>query len=161
MEMTDKKQCPQCGKKISGRLDKKFCDAYCRNSFNNLNKSVDELMIKDSNRQLRLNRRILKSLCPEGKATIRKEVLANLSFDFTTFTGMYPTAGKVYYLCYDYAYTPIMERETIRKVLIVQKQGYMDSFDQGSTLKRLQNPEENWIYPSSIIKTLSCLPKGR
>jgi hypothetical protein len=27
--------CCQCGKKVIGRTDKKFCDAICKNSFHN------------------------------------------------------------------------------------------------------------------------------
>lgn len=27
--------CCQCGKKVIGRTDKKFCDAMCKNSFHN------------------------------------------------------------------------------------------------------------------------------
>ena len=136
MELTEKRTCPQCGKKISGRLDKKFCDAYCRNSFNNLNKSTEELTIKACNRQLRMNRRILKSLCPEGKATVRKEVLDNLGFNFSAHTSIYPAPGKVYYLCYDYGFTPIVEKGNIKKVLIIQKQDYMRPFDPWNYLKK-------------------------
>ncbi len=77
--------------------------------------------IKATNRQLRLNRRILKSLCPEGKATIRKEVLLDLGFDFSRFNSIFPSSGKVYYLTYDYGFMPIYERE----VVIIKKQQYL------------------------------------
>ena len=32
------KVCPECGEKIIGRVDKKFCSDYCRNAFNNKSK---------------------------------------------------------------------------------------------------------------------------
>ena len=64
--------CKQCGKNITGRLDKKFCDDYCRNTYNNQNKRDDELLIQGINRIIRKNRRILKTLCPVGKAAVRR-----------------------------------------------------------------------------------------
>ncbi len=116
--------CMQCGKSLSGRTDKKFCDAYCRNTFNNQHKSGDEQMMQLTNSVLRKNRRILRTLCPEGKATVRKEVLVALSFDFGCFTGLFKTNATTYYMVYDYAFAAVWERD-IPKVLIVQKQPYM------------------------------------
>lgn len=29
------KKCLECGEKIVGRADKKFCNDYCRNAYNN------------------------------------------------------------------------------------------------------------------------------
>ncbi len=136
MDNFQKKECVFCSDPLVGRVDKKFCDAYCRNSHNNLSKSADELEIKAINRQLRLNRRILKSLCPEGKATIRKTILSNLGFDFSKFSSIYPTSGKAYYLIYDYGFMPIYEKETIEKVLIIKRQDYMQAFDPWAYLKR-------------------------
>jgi len=135
MDKFHKRNCHYCGKGIIGRLDKKFCDAYCRNSHNNINNSSDELQIKTINKQLRLNRRILKSLCPEGKATIRKEILSNLGFDFARFSSIFPSSGKVYYLIYDYGFMPIYERQTIEKVVIIKIQPYMKDFDPWIYLK--------------------------
>lgn len=121
-----KKTCRQCGKPLSGRADKKFCDAYCRNSYNNQNKAEDEVFIQDVNSVLRKNRRILKTLCPEGHATVRKEVLDHLEYNYVYFTGIFraPTSRLIYYVVYDYAFAPI-EKKKVKKVLIVQKQDYM------------------------------------
>ncbi len=27
--------CQQCGKPVKGRIDKRFCDDFCRNAYNN------------------------------------------------------------------------------------------------------------------------------
>ncbi len=124
--------CRQCGGKLTGRVDKKFCDDQCRNSFNNQNKRDDQRLILEVNRLIRKNRRILKSLCPIGKATVRKEVLDTMQYDYRYFSSIYKSnSNQVYYVCYDYAFSPIkqQDRETgkmIDKALIVQKQAYFD-----------------------------------
>ena len=102
-------KCLKCGKALSGRSDKKFCDAYCRNAYNNQHKAIDEQFINLVNSSIRRNRRILKSLSPEGKATVRKEVLDQMGYDFRYFSGLFKTQSNLYYLVYDYAFSPIME----------------------------------------------------
>ncbi|MEQ8926683.1 MAG: hypothetical protein RLO81_12760 [Fulvivirga sp.] len=117
---------------MSGRIDKKFCDYYCRNAYNNQVKRDDEQLIMNINKVLRRNRRILKSLCPIGKATVRKAELDSRGYDYRTFSGIYKTnKNQVYYICYDYAFSPLKETnsytgEVIEKALIVQKQPYFD-----------------------------------
>jgi len=120
------KQCLQCGKGLSGRLDKKFCDAYCRNSYNNQHKSKEEQYIKLVNTAIRKNRRILRSLCPIGKATVRKTVLDQMGYDYRYFSGIFKTKdNRIYYQVYDYLFSPLKEKE-VEKALIVQRQEYMD-----------------------------------
>lgn len=119
------KQCHACGKELIGRIDKKFCDTQCRADFHNQNRSYGELYISGIQRILRHNRKILKTLCPEGKATLRKEVLDQMGYDFRHFSGLYKSSSNLYYLVYDYAFSPIWERD-IKKVLIVSRQDYMD-----------------------------------
>jgi hypothetical protein len=119
------RKCLKCGKDLHGRIDKKFCDAYCRNAYNNQHKAVEEQYIQHVNSLIRKNRRILKTLCPEGKATVRKEVLDNMGYDYRYFSGLYKTSVNLYYLAYDYAFAPIFEKG-IEKALIVQRQDYMD-----------------------------------
>ncbi len=91
-----------------GRADKKFCDSDCRSSYYNaLNRNTSNLMRK-VNRILSKNRRILKNLNPEGKATVHKNELLKQKFDFNYHTNVYKTkAGKVYYFCYDQGYLPL------------------------------------------------------
>lgn len=123
--------CLQCGKKLTGRLDKKFCDDQCRSTYNNQNKRDDQKYIQEVNRLIRKNRRILKSLCPIGKATVRKEVLDTMQYDYRYFSSIYKSgSNQVYYICYDYAFTAVKETkpsgEVVDKALIVQKQDYFD-----------------------------------
>lgn len=132
MDNEPDKKCKQCGKNLIGRLDKLFCDSQCRNTFNNQNKRSDQLLIQDVNQRIRRNRRILKSLCPIGKATVRKEVLDTMQYDYRYFSSIFKSPNNnVYYICYDYAFSPIKQKESgssniVEKALIVQRQDYMD-----------------------------------
>lgn len=118
--------CGECGKNLTGRSDKKFCDAYCRNRYNNQHKSEDEQYIQLVNTRIRKNRKILKALSPEGKATVRKEVLDQMGFDYRYFSGIFKSK-LVYYLVYDYAFAPIHDSKGVEKAVIVQRQDYMDT----------------------------------
>jgi hypothetical protein len=114
--------CLQCGKKIIGRSDKKFCNADCRNTYNNRLKSESEKFIIDTNRILRKNRTILKQLNPVGKSTVRREYLELAGFDFDHFTRIYRTkGGSAYYMCYEFGYMHVDNE----KVLIINQQDYM------------------------------------
>jgi hypothetical protein len=122
------RKCLACGKSLTGRSDKKFCDSYCRNGYNNKAKSGDEKFIQQVNKLIRRNRRILKTLCPEGKAVVRKELLDKLDFKYGVFSGLYQVNNNTYYLSYDYGYAVHYER-SIPKVIIIQKQDYMRDFN--------------------------------
>lgn len=115
-------KCLKCGKTIIGRSDKKFCDADCRNTYNNQLKSKAEKFIIDTNRILRKNRSILKQLNPIGRSTVRREYLELSGFDFDHFTRIYRTnGGNAYYMCYEFGY---MHADN-EKVLIINQQPYM------------------------------------
>lgn len=100
--------CLECGARLMGRVDKKFCNDQCRNIYNNkLNRDETAYMSK-VNRVMRKNRRILKELNPEGKAKVKRKAMDSLGFDFKYFTNVYKTKeGKVYYFCYEYGYLPL------------------------------------------------------
>jgi predicted nucleic acid-binding Zn ribbon protein len=120
--------CLACGKPLHGRSDKKFCDSYCRNGYNNQHKREDEKYIQQVNSVIRRNRRILKTLCPQGKAIVRKELLDSLGYRYGVFSGIYRSAGTTYYLCYDYGFAVSYDRN-IPKAVIIQQQEYMKDFD--------------------------------
>ena len=120
--MENQSVCLQCGEKIIGRSDKKFCNAQCRNTYNNLLKSEAEKLIIESNRILRKNRTILKQLNPIGKSTVPREYLELAGFDFDHITRIYRTqGGNTYYMCYEFGYMYVDEE----KVLIINQQDYM------------------------------------
>lgn len=102
------KKCPVCDQDIIGRSDKKFCNDYCRNAYNNqLNKDSKNL-VRNTNNLLRKNYRILEALNPKDKTKTTKSKLIAKGFDFNHFTSIYVTkAGTTYYFVYDQGYLPL------------------------------------------------------
>lgn len=103
----DKKVCLHCGKPIQGRMDKKFCDDYCRNTFNNQQNSNSTNLIRNINYALKRNRNILFALIPEGEelAKVPREKLVQGGFNFRYFTHIYQNKkGNIYHYCYDFGY---------------------------------------------------------
>ncbi|NGX82912.1 MULTISPECIES: hypothetical protein [unclassified Aequorivita] len=102
------RKCPECGGKIIGRADKKFCSDACRNSYNNsLNKDSKNL-VRNINNRLRKNYRILEELNKEDKTKTTKSTLQRKGFSFEYFTSTYTTkSGSTYYYLYDQGYLPL------------------------------------------------------
>jgi len=100
--MEDKK-CLECNEPIVGRSDKKFCDDQCRNAYYNKLNSDNINIVRNINNYLRKNRRILESLCPDGKNKVKREKLLSKGYDFKYHTHTYTTKDNTLYLfCYDY-----------------------------------------------------------
>lgn len=103
--------CLNCHKPVKGRVDKKFCDDWCRNAFNNkLNSAIATPLVRNINGILKRNRRILQSVIPLEKDTTRvsKRRLLEMGFNFDYLTHMFTTQkGQVYFFCYEYGYLPL------------------------------------------------------
>ncbi|MEN8188126.1 MAG: hypothetical protein ABFR05_13450 [Bacteroidota bacterium] len=99
------KNCLECGEPIIGRSDKKFCNDYCRNAYNNKINKENKNLIRNTNNHLRKNHKILTELNSTGKTTIPRSKLTNKNFDFNLFTSIYTTkTGNVYYYVYNQGY---------------------------------------------------------
>jgi len=100
-----KRHCLECGTPLKGRIDKKFCDDACRNSYNNrVNKDTKNL-IRNTNNRLRKNYRILEALNVKNKTKLSRSKLIEKGFDFNYFTSIYTTKTKsVYYFVYNQGY---------------------------------------------------------
>jgi hypothetical protein len=86
-----------------------------------------ELIMRRLNSVLRKNRSILRKASPQGKTTIRRQVLELAGFDFRYITHQFRTQkGNVYNFCYDYGYLLLPEE----KMLIVNHQSYMNNSGQ-------------------------------
>ena len=108
------KQCLECGEKIIGRIDKKFCTDYCRNSYNNKVNKESKNLIRNTNNRLRKNYNILSKLNVSGKTKVTRRKLFDKGFDFNFFTSIYTTkTGNVYYYVYDEGYLPLENETTI------------------------------------------------
>jgi predicted nucleic acid-binding Zn ribbon protein len=107
---TPLKNCMACGKAVKGRADKKFCDDYCRNAFNNQQKTSTDKLVVNINNALKKNKRILESLLPDGEETAKanKEKLISKGFQFKYLTHIYTNKkGNQYFFCYDFGYLPL------------------------------------------------------
>lgn len=103
----EKRICLHCGKPIQGRLDKKFCDDSCRNTYNNQQNAGAVNLIRNVNFALKKNRKILESMIPfkEELAKTTREKLTRAGFNFKFFTHTYQNKkGNNYHYCYDYGY---------------------------------------------------------
>lgn len=116
---TETRNCPTCGKTVRGRADKKFCDDYCRNNYNNQLNSDTVNYVRNVNNILRRNRRILEEAM-EGveKATARsKAELARQGYRFDFFTSIFINKEKeTYYYCYEYGFKEV----DLEKCIIVR-----------------------------------------
>ena len=102
------KLCPECGVKIVGREDKRFCSDYCRNAFNNKVNKDSKNLIRNTNNRLRKNYKTLSDLNKSGKTKVTRSKLINDNFDFNFFTSIYTTkTGNTYFYVYDQGYLPL------------------------------------------------------
>lgn len=113
IDIPRERQCFYCGKAISGRIDKRFCDDNCRNNYHyRLNKDAD-IFVNKVNSILLHNRLVLKSLCSNAKTFVKIQTLKNMGFDFNYITALHQTKrNDSYRIVYDYAYK-IIEDEVI------------------------------------------------
>jgi predicted nucleic acid-binding Zn ribbon protein len=114
------RNCLACNKPVKGRIDKKFCDDYCRNNYNN-NKDVDGApIIKMVNNYLKKNRKILQELLgDQDMAKHPKNRLLEKGFLLKYFTHQFMNAkGNAYIFCYEYGYL-LLENEWI---LVVKRE---------------------------------------
>lgn len=104
-----KRECLACGKTLQGRADKKFCNDYCRNAYNNNLKSASNPVVRNINNTLQRNRRILESvLGTEEMQKVQKEKLLQQGFRFQFMTHTYTNKkGNTYFFCYEYGYLPL------------------------------------------------------
>ena len=112
MPVSETKFCLSCGEPLKGRVDKKFCNDYCRNNYNNQQKAKGSHSgyVRNINNTLMKNRKILESILPESEETAKanKDKLQRLGFHFKYLTHTYTTkTGKTYFYCYDYGYLPL------------------------------------------------------
>jgi len=104
---TVEKLCLCCSKRLNGRADKKFCDDFCRNTYNNNLKSQINNVIRNINNALSKNRRILESFLPETEVHkfVSKDKLLKKGFRMKHHTHLINNQkGQTYYFCYDHGY---------------------------------------------------------
>lgn len=124
--MTENRSCLNCQKPLTGRLDKKYCDDYCKSNYNYVkNKLKENSMFKQIDLQLKKNRRLLRDYNRSGKSTVRKEKFDAAGFNPNFFTHYWKNSkGQVYLFCYEYGFLRLTENGHTKYVLI-EWQPYM------------------------------------
>ena len=87
--------CSDCGEKLVGRADKKFCNDQCRNNFNNKVNSDTNSVMRNINNVLRKNRRIMEKYY--GFVIDTNNYSGNFEREIAAYlTGVAPYRGNEY-----------------------------------------------------------------
>ncbi len=121
--------CLDCGARLLGRSDKKFCSDQCRNNYNNRLNRDQSNYVRNVHAQLKRNRRVLSHLYNGGHQRIHRDALIAQGYNFTFFTHMVEAReGWRWSFCFEYGF-----RETGR--------GYLELKQSSSYLG--MSPEES------------------
>ena len=103
---SSERKCLACQKTLRGRMDKKFCDDYCRNNYNNQQRAADSQYDKSIIAILKKNKQILASLLKEEEMVkTTRERLLTKGFQFKYHTHHYENKkGNIYVFCFEYGY---------------------------------------------------------
>ncbi len=97
--------CLDCGARLLGRSDKKFCSDQCRNNYNNRLNRDQNNYVRNVHAQLRRNRRILSQLFSDGHRRIHRDALIAQGYNFTFFTHLVETPeGIGWSFCFEYGF---------------------------------------------------------
>ncbi|MFK7812162.1 MAG: hypothetical protein AB8B59_06685 [Maribacter sp.] len=131
--MSDVKSCPICNSIVLGRTDKIFCSAKCKSIDQYEKRQQDEKFFLKVDRQLRINRKILKRYNKSGFTTIRASELVGEGFNPDFFTHYWKNKkGDVYLFVYEYGFLRINgdlgNKQALKNVkyLLVTWQPYME-----------------------------------
>lgn len=127
--MVNNVNCKYCNEPLSGRVDKIFCDPYCKSAFQYLRKKEKpKSLFEKVDKQLKLNRKILKQHNKIGVTTVREESLLNEGFNPKYFTNYWKNEkGDVYLFCYEYGFLrKFDDRKKVYRFVLVQWQPYMN-----------------------------------
>jgi hypothetical protein len=103
--MNKQRVCLECGERIQGRMDKRFCTDHCRsNHYNKQHRNSLEVCSR-INYCLRKNHKILSKLVRKSPVVVHRETLLAQGFDFGYITQLRAgEAGHEYRMLYDFSY---------------------------------------------------------
>lgn len=97
--------CLDCGAKLLGRSDKKFCSDQCRNNYNNRINRDSNNYVRNVHAQLRRNRKILSDFFCDGHRKIHHDALFALGYNFNFFTHLVETTeGVKWSFCFEFGF---------------------------------------------------------
>lgn len=117
--------CKVCGGEVQGRSDKVFCSEKCRSANHYDARLSNEGFFFTIDKQLKVNRKLLKKYNQTGYTTLRREVLLEKGFNPNVFTHYWKNKeGNVYLFVYEYGFQKI-EKDGKEKYLLIEWQDYM------------------------------------
>ncbi|PCJ94022.1 MAG: hypothetical protein COA50_12735 [Flavobacteriaceae bacterium] len=123
--MIDPKTCPVCDALIKGRSDKKFCSTKCKSIEQYENRQETEAFYLKVDRQLKINRKLLKKHNKSGFTTIRQSQLLSKGFNPNFFTHYWKNKkGDVYLFVYEFGFLS-HKNNGKEKYVLVTWQEYM------------------------------------
>lgn len=123
--------CLDCGARLLGRSDKKFCSDQCRNNYNNRLNRDQNNYVRNVHAQLRRNRKVLADLFENGHHRIHRDALIAQGYNFTFFTHLVETReGLRWSYCFEYGF---MDSE----------EGYLELAKSNSYLEMESMEEDN------------------
>ena len=119
--------CLNCKEPLQGRVDKVFCNSYCKSNYHyEAKKNESASTFSKIDKQLKLNRRLIKNFNKSGKSTVRKQKLIDAGFNPRFFTHYWKNnKGQVYLFCYDVGFLSIKEKEFEKYILVDDQENYM------------------------------------
>ena len=126
LQMIKIKICPICDTSVKGRSDKKFCSTKCKSidQYEKRHETEDFYLMVE--RQLRTNRKLLKSYNKSGFTTIRKSELTREGFNPKFFTHYWKNKkGDIYLFVYEYGFLSTRNNGK-EKYVLVTWQDYMN-----------------------------------
>jgi len=120
------KSCLYCGKELTGRTDKKYCDPQCKSTYQYKMAREQPIRFYDKvDNQLKLNRKILKEYNKGGIATVRSSIIIKEGFNPKFFTHYWKNKkGDVYLFVYEYGFFK-KNNNNVEKYVLIQWQTYM------------------------------------
>ena len=107
--------CLDCGLRLEGRVDKKFCGDDCRTHYHNVLNKNSNGALREINSILKRNSSILKKLSAGKVTKLTKNSLSASGFNFDFFTHQeYASNGDVYNYCYQYGYSLVKGTNEVR-----------------------------------------------
>lgn len=121
-----KRLCLNCETELRGRMDKKYCNDYCKSNHHyEKNKSKENTLFKKIDEQLKLNRRLLRDFNRAGKSTVRVGKITEAGFNPKYFTHYWKNQkGDVYLFCFEFGFLKRTENGK-SKYILVEWQDYM------------------------------------
>jgi len=117
--------CPVCEASIKGRIDKIYCSDKCKSIKQYERRQKEDTFFLEVDRQLKVNRRILKKYNASGYTTIEKSVLIDQGFNPNFFTHYWKNSkNDVYLFVYEFGFLKV-KKSAKNKYLLVIWQDYM------------------------------------